>query len=222
MTLEIACFSLKGAEIALKAGADRIEFCQNYAAGGISPPVEEVVQVKQITGKPVFVMVRPRSGHFVYNNQEIRQMHVTMETMKSAGADGFVFGIVDSDNELNLKACKNLIRRASPLPCTLHRAFDNIPDKIKSLQLAVDCGFSRILTSGGVGYAADNLGILARLVEESSDRIIIIPGGGLRSSNIDKIIKHTRAREYHSACITKKGIPLPDPLQINFIKNRLS
>ena len=221
MTLEIACFSLKGAEIAVKAGADRIEFCHNYAAGGISPPVEEVEQVKQVTGKPVFVMIRPRPGNFVYNNQEIKQMHANIEAMKSAGADGFVFGVVDSDNLLNVKECKNLISRSSPLPCTLHRAFDNIPDKIKSLQLSVDCGFSRILTSGGVGYAVDNLGMLARLVEESSGRIIIIPGGGLRSSNIDIIIKHTGAGEYHSACITKKGIPLPDPLEIKIIKDRL-
>ncbi len=222
MTLEIACFSLKGAEIAVKAGADRIEFCHNYAAGGISPPAKEVEQVKQVTGKPVFVMIRPRPGNFVYNNEEIRQMHANIESMKSAGADGFVFGVVDSYNALNEKECRKLISRASPLPCTLHRAFDNIPDKIKSLQLAFDCGFSRILTSGGAGNAIDNLVMLAKLVEESSGRIIIIPGGGLRSSNIDTIIKHTGAREYHSACITKKGITLPDPLEINILKERLS
>ena len=222
MTLEIACFSLEGVEIAIQAGADRVEFCHNYAAGGISPTVEEVQQVKQITGKPVFVMIRPRPGNYVYNNEEIRQMHSTIENMKSSGADGFVFGIVDYNNELNATECKNLISRASPLPCTLHRAFDNIPDKIESLQLAIDLGFSRILTSGGMGSAAENLGILARLVEKSLDRIIIVPGGGLRSNNIETIIKHTGASEYHSACIANKGIPLPDPLQINFIKNRLS
>lgn len=221
MLLEVACFSLDAIKVVAGSDADRIEYCSDYASGGVTPPLADIAKIRQITAKPLFVMIRPRAGSFKYNTDEIKIMHGLIEEFKAAGADGFVFGITDLNNELNMEENRRLITRAYPLPCTLHRAFDIVPDKHKSLEQAIDCGFSRILTSGGAGNAVDNTGILARLLTKASNRIIIIPGGGLRSYNIDILINKSGAEEYHSACITNTGTLLPDPREINIIKARI-
>ncbi len=219
--LEVACFSLDSVKVVAGSDADRIEYCSDYASGGVTPPLADFAKIRQITEKPVYVMIRPRDGDFDYNNEEIKMMHALIAEFKAAGADGFVFGITNPDNELNMEENRRLISRANPLPCTLHRAFDKVPDKHKSLEQAIDCGFSKILTSGGAGNAVDNIGVLARLVTKASGRINIIPGGGLRSYNIDIIINKSGAGEYHSACITNTGTLLPDPREINIIKVKL-
>ncbi len=220
MKLEIACFNPRAVEIAVKAKADRIEYCQNYDQGGVSPPAGEVGQIKKKIDTPVFVMVRPRPGNFIYNKEELREMAKTIDRMKAAGADGFVFGILDQANELNVKDCEILVKTAWPLPCTLHRAFDDTPDKIKSLHEALNCGFSRILSSGGKGNVEDNIKAIEMLILTASDQIILMPGGGLRSHNID-MLKAAGATEFHSSCITSQESLLPDSEEICRIKHKL-
>lgn len=219
MILEVACFSKEASFSADISGADRIEFCLDYEAGGISPSVSDVEEIRRIIQKPVFVMVRPRKGNFLYSPDETVQMLNTIYQMKSAGADGFVFGILDSENEINIKDSIKLIDAASPLPCTFHRAFDQTPDLFRTLERLIDCGFKRILCSGGKGNAIDNTETLRRLSEKASDRIVIMPGGGIRAMDID-ILKTTGAFEFHSSCIT--GIAdMPDPEEIKLIKANL-
>jgi copper homeostasis protein len=219
MILEVACFSKEASLLADISGADRIEFCLDYAAGGISPSVSEMEDIKKLIKKPVFVMIRPRKGDFFYSPDETGQMLKTINHMKNAGADGFVFGILNSDNEINIKDSIKLIDAASPLPCTFHRAFDQTPDLFLTLERTIDCGFKRILCSGGSGNAIDNYGTLRRLCEKASDRIVIMPGGGVRGLDID-VLKTTGALEFHSSCITSV-VEMPDPEEINLIKTRL-
>lgn len=219
MILEVACFSIEAAVIAEKAGADRIEFCLDYAVGGVSPPVSDVVEIKKKTVIPVFVMIRPRQGNFFYTNEEIRIMTGMIDEMKDAGADGFVFGVLKPDNELNVKECKKLVNKAYPLPCTLHRAFDDTPDLMVTLQHAIDSGFKRILCSGGKGNAPDNIDMLTDLVEKAAERIIIMPGGGIRSKDIPAI-RISGTGEFHTSSITGSGY-IPDPEEIRKIKFEL-
>jgi copper homeostasis protein len=219
MILEVACFSKEASLLADISGADRIEFCLDYAAGGISPSESDVEEICGIIEKPVFVMVRPRRGNFLYSPDETGHMLNTIKQMKSAGADGFVFGILDAENEVNMKDCIKLIDAASPLPCTFHRAFDQTSDLFRSLECIIDCGFKRILCSGGIGNAIDNTDILRRLVEKASERIVIMPGGGIRGVDID-VLKTSGALEFHSSCITGKD-SIPDPDEIKLIKTQL-
>lgn len=219
MILEVACFSKEASFLADISGADRIEFCLDYEAGGISPSVSDVEEICRIIQKPVFVMVRPRKGNFLYSPDETGQMLNTIYQMKSAGADGFVFGILDSENEINIKDSIKLIDAASPLPCTFHRAFDQTLDLFRTLERLIDCGFKRILCSGGKGNAIDNIEMLGRLGEKASDRIVIMPGGGIRGMDID-ILKTTGAFEFHSSCITGTD-NMPDPDEIKIIKAHL-
>lgn len=221
MILEIASFSIEAAEIAASHGADRIEFCHNYEQGGISPPFQEVEELTKKISSPVYVMIRPRPGNFTYSSSELTGMKNSIVAMKKAGAHGFVFGVLTSENELDVKNCSELINTAKPLPCTLHRAFDDTPDNIKTLQAAIDCGFKRILSSGGKGSVVENIKTLELLIRKASDQIIIMPGGGLRSHSMD-LLKEAGATEFHSSCIIGQLTILPDTEEIRLLKYKLS
>lgn len=199
--LEIACFNLESAIIAETNGASRIELCENYNEGGISPSESLIKTVLEKTNIPVFVMIRPRPGNFCYSENEIELMKKQILFCKTNNCDGVVFGILTPDKNINVSACTELVNLAKPLPSTFHRAFDEISDSETALENIITCGFKRILTSGGAITALDGKEKLQRLIEIADERIIIVPGGGIRSSNIAEITTITHASEFHSAAI---------------------
>lgn len=203
MKLEVACFSYRDALLAIGAGADRIEFCRNYRAGGLTPSLSSVKKLCASSGIPIFVMIRPHARSFVYSASELAQMKTDIRDLKSVGCAGFVFGILDKDGIINKKQCSMLVKMAAPLPCTFHRAFDRTSNPEESLEALVACGFERVLTSGGIGNAIDNLSTLKKLVKKAGKRIGILPGGGVRSSNISGILSKVKCKEFHSAAIDK-------------------
>lgn len=203
--LEIAAFNLESAIIAAQAGADRIELCIDQSQGGLTPPPGMIGEARAQLTCPFFVMIRPEGGGFIYTDAVITVMKEELAAAKSLGADGFVFGILNEDGTVNETANSELISLANPLPCTFHRAFDEIEDKVAALEVLIRCGFQRVLTSGGVGNAVDFCAELKQLVNQAGDRIIIMPGGGVRSTNLTTIREQTGAKEYHSAAIINKG-----------------
>ena len=203
--LEIACFNLESALIAQKAGADRVELCDGIEVGGTTPNLETVRKVRQILTIDLFVMIRPRGGNFVYSGEEIEMMKKSIVEMKNVGVDGFVFGILNEDDLIHQQKNKELVELAKPFPCTFHRAFDEVFDYEKALEDVIDCGFSTILTSGTKPNVIEGIQILKQLVEKASNRITIMPGGGLRSSNSIELKKVLNTNFYHSSAITDKG-----------------
>mgnify|MGYP006166848651 FL=1 len=203
--LEIACFNLESALIAQKAGADRVELCDGIEVGGTTPNLETVRKVRQILTIDLFVMIRPRGGNFVYSGEEIEKMKKSIVEMKNVGVDGFVFGILNEDDLIHQQKNKELVELAKPFPCTFHRAFDEVFDYEKALEDVIDCGFSTILTSGTKSNVIEGIQILKQLVEKASNRITIMPGGGLRSSNSIELKKVLNTNFYHSSAITDKG-----------------
>lgn len=219
--LEIATFSLDAALIAGDADADRIELCVDYAAGGLTPPMEVITEVTKRLSCPVFVMIRPRGGNFIYSSAELHQMKEELLQAKKQGAHGFVFGILDEDGTIDEAANSALIALAAPLPCTFHRAFDRLPDQRVGLETLIRCGFSRVLTSGGPGSAAENIGTLRDLVDQATGRIIVMPGGGIRPDNLKEIAARVGALEYHSAAITGNR-QAPDAAAIASMKSAIA
>ncbi|RZJ66454.1 MAG: copper homeostasis protein CutC [Flavobacterium sp.] len=197
--LEIACFNVESMLIAQESGADRIEFCADYESGGITPDFESLSEIKPQISIPIFVMIRSRAGDFNYSDKEFETMKSDIKRFKEI-ADGFVFGILTSDGKIDVERNSELVK-STTLPCTFHRAFDGILDSELALEDAIHCGFQNILTSGGIGNAIDNIKNLTELVREASGRITIMPGGGVRSSNIETLL-HTTATWFHSAAIT--------------------
>jgi len=201
--LEIACFNMESAFIAEKGGADRIELCDDMACGGITPSFDSFLEVKKKVSIPVFVMIRPRGGNFLYNEIELETMKNSILEFKNKAADGFVFGILMDDNSIDIKRNKELVDLAYPLPCSFHRAFDDVQDWKIALQHVIDCGFKTILTSGTAANAVEGMATLKQLVNAADEKIVIMPGGGVRSANIKEIKRQTQANYFHSSAILK-------------------
>ena len=217
--LEIACFNKESALLASRAGADRIEFCAGFEVGGTTPSLHDYMELKKEITIPIFVMIRTRGGDFCYNNEEFQQMKEQLLELKKVGADGFVFGILDGNLEINFIQNKELVELADGIPCTFHRAFDRVKDYHKSLEEIINCGFKTILTSGTKSNVSEGKEILKTLVELSNERIDILCGGGLRSTNISEIKNYTKAKNFHSSGIVN-GI-LPDAEEIKKMKSQI-
>ena len=200
--IEIACFNLESALIAQKAGADRVELCADMLVGGTTPAIEMIQQACEDLTIAIYVMIRPRGGNFIYSNSEFEQMKSEIEIIKKLGISGFVFGILNDDNTINIEQNKELVELAKPFSCTFHRAFDEILDYEKALENVISCGFSTILTSGTFSNVLEGKEVLKQLVIQANNRIEIMPGGGLRTTNISELDKIVHANWYHSSAIT--------------------
>ncbi len=200
--IEIACFNLESALIAQKAGADRVELCADMLVGGTTPAIEMIQQACENLTIAINVMIRPRGGNFVYSNSEFEQMKSEIEIIKKLGISGFVFGILNDDNTINIEQNKELVELAKPFSCTFHRAFDEVLDYEKALKNVIFCGFSTILTTGTFSNVMEGKEVLKQLVFQANNRIEIMPGGGLRSTNISELDKMVNANWYHSSAIT--------------------
>jgi copper homeostasis protein len=203
--IEIACFNPESAIIAFENGADRIELCDGLSEGGTTPAFETVKELREKINISIFVMIRPRGGDFTYSDSEFEQMKSELTQLKSLHVDGFVFGILNENEEVNIGQNKALVELASPLPCTFHRAFDRARALEDSLEKVIECGFTTILTSGQKPNVSEGKENLKKLVELSNGRIEILVGGGLRSTNIQEIREYTNAVYFHSSAITDGG-----------------
>jgi copper homeostasis protein len=196
--LEISVESLPAAIAAERGGANRIELCDDLSVGGLTPCAELMRKARTAVKIPIFAMIRPRGGSFTYSDSELSQMRRDIEVAKSCKMDGLVFGILQNDSTVDIEQTRALVKIASPLPVTFHRAFDKTPYLPEALEAVIETGATRILTSGGKHTAAQGVAALADLVAAAADRIIILPGGGINAANFSEIIRRTRAREFHS------------------------
>lgn len=200
VTLEIACFNAPAAITASQAGADRIELCTDRSAGGTTPPLSWLTTVKAAVTIPVYVMVRPRGGDFDYTELEFLEMQRTISTYKGH-AHGFVFGLLTPDRRVDVARTRVLVEMARPRPCTFHRAFDETKNLLEALEDVCESGCEAILTSGGAETAAAGVEVLAMLVQRAAGRVVVMPGGGVRASNVQAIREATGAVVLHSSAV---------------------
>ncbi|WP_417939690.1 copper homeostasis protein CutC [Flavobacterium sp. RS13.1] len=218
--LEIACFNYESALIAQDNGADRIELCENMKFGGTTPNYILTVKVREKLSIKMHVIIRPRGGDFFYTNEEIAEMKQDIKQFKKLGVDGFVFGILNEDGTINKKKNLELVSLASPLPCTFHRAFDVVKNVEQALEDVIDCGFKTILTSGQQLNVEEGIFNLEKIQKLANNRIEIMPGGGLRSSNIKLLQDRLEPTFYHSSAITD-DTETANPEEVKEIRNFL-
>jgi copper homeostasis protein len=198
MLVEAAVESLAGALAAESAGADRIELCVNLDSGGTTPGetlIDDVVRGAHI---PVFVLIRPRAGDFVYTRPEIDTMIREIALARSSGVAGIVTGALNPDRTVDVDHTAALVRATGGLPVTFHRAFDSTPNLTDALEQVIDAGASRVLTSGGAATALEGAAAIASLVDQAGRRISIVAGGSIRAHNVRDVVRWTRAAEIHS------------------------
>ncbi len=196
--LEISIETVEAAQAAQRGGADRLELCADLSIGGVTPSIEVMRTVREQLRIPVFAIIRPRGGDFVYSKAEFAEMKRSIGEAKQAGMDGVVLGILTKDRLVDIERTRELVAIARPLPATFHRAFDDCANLYEALEDVMQTGSSRILTSGGAKSALEGAAPLANLVAAAGNRITIVPGAGISASNIARVVKETGAREFHS------------------------
>tara|TARA_R100001143_G_C3360945_1_gene135543 strand:+ start:107 stop:898 length:792 start_codon:yes stop_codon:yes gene_type:complete len=198
--LECPVFTVEAALLAAEYGADRLELCSSVAEGGETPGPGLFKYLKRRLSIPIFVMIRPKGGDFVYSDVEIEVMQEEIRIFTSLGADGFVFGALKPDGSVNSRACKLLVKSAGPIPCTFHRAVDASNDIYLALEEIIDCGFKRVLTSGGKNSVGEGVEVINELLNQAKDRIIVIPGGGMKPELVEPLRKTGFLKEIHAGC----------------------
>lgn len=201
MIFEICVDSIAGVRAAKAAGAGRVELCADLLEGGITPSRGMIRQARTIAGIGLNVMIRPRGGDFLFDDDEFAAMRSDIETAKAEGADGVVIGLLSATGEIDIARTRELIALARPLSVTFHRAFDMTPDPFRALEALIELGVDRVLTSGQEASVLEGLPLIVELIERAGDRVLIMPGGGITARNIDRILAAARPREIHFAAL---------------------
>ena len=174
-----------------------MELCAGIPEGGTTPSYGMIRNARESISIALNVIIRPRGGDFLYSENEIQEMLYDIQVAKELGADGLVFGCLNPDGSVDMSAMSRLMKAAGDTPVTFHRAFDHTNYPFKALEDIISLGCARILTSGCRPTALEGVDLLAQLVEKAGDRIIIMPGCGVKENNIADIARLSGAREFH-------------------------
>lgn len=197
-TLVEACVdSVESARAAARGGAHRLELCDSLADGGTTPSAGMIAAVKASVDIPVFVIVRPRGGGFVYSDAEMDVMHRDVEVAVQMGADGLVVGVLRRDAFLDVERTAALVAAAAGRPVTFHRAFDLARNPREALEAVKATGATRVLTSGGAATAVEGAATIAALVHAAGATLTVVAGGGIREENVAEVVRRGGVTEVH-------------------------
>ncbi|SFK42763.1 copper homeostasis protein [Pseudovibrio ascidiaceicola] len=201
MKLEVCVDTIAGLNAAVAGGADRIELCSCLAMGGLTPSVG-LMELAAKAPIPVYAMIRPRGGNFIFSPQEVDQMKREIDAARNTNLAGVVLGANQHSNALDDNLLKNLIDHANGLGVTLHRVIDLAPDLIEATHIAVELGFERILSSGSAYKAIDGIEKLAAMHQAAAGRLSVMPGSGVNTQTALSILQAADFTEIHAGCGT--------------------
>ena len=200
--LEVCANSLSSALAAQKGGATRVEFCDNLNEGGTTPSYGQLAVARRMLSIPIYPIIRPRGGDFLYSDLEFEIMQADVIACRELGCAGVVFGILMTDGTIDVQRSMELKSLAGPMKVSFHRAFDMTADLSASLETLIDMGFERVLTSGGSPTALEGASEIARLVKQAQGRIQVMPGAGIRPSNVKELLALTSAPAVHASLLS--------------------
>jgi copper homeostasis protein len=160
---------------------------------------------RNVSGIALNVMIRPRGGDFLHDDDEFATMQADIDAAKAERADGVVFGLLLSDGRIDVERTRELVTRTRPLSVTFHRAFDMTPDAFEALETLISLGVDRVLTSGQEASVLEGLPLISELIRRAGERIIVMPGGGITARNIERIVNATKPRELHFAALAPES-----------------
>jgi len=190
-----------GVRTAQDHGADRVELCAALSEGGLTPSLGTIRTAVSVASVPVHVIVRPRGGDFLYSEAEFQTMLEDVRLLREAGAQGVVTGCLTPEGAVDLARTRALVDAARPLSVTFHRAFDLTADPVQALEDLVACGVDRVLTSGQRPTAVLGADLLAALLRQAADRIIVLGCGGLRPGSVGEVLRQVPLREIHFSAL---------------------
>ncbi len=195
--IEICANSVESCIQAEKGGASRVELCAAIPEGGTTPSLGMVAMARELIAIDLNVIIRPRGGDFFYSDIEHKIMLRDIQEMKKMGINGVVIGSLTPNGDIDILKNRELIDAAEGMSVTFHRAFDMCRNPFESLEKVIELGCNRLLTSGQMPKAVEGINLIRKLVEQSAERIIIMPGSGINKKNISQIAKKTGAKEFH-------------------------
>ncbi|CAF1232783.1 unnamed protein product [Adineta steineri] len=201
--------SFESALAAVQGGAQRIELCSSLDQGGLTPSLGLLTLIRRHLPSEliIFVMIRCRSGDFVYDNNEINVMKEEIRSFIQSNQriDGFVLGLLNPDGTIDIENLKSLIEQIpKDYSLTFHRAFDFLAKWQKSIDQLIELGFHRILTSGQETTAYYGRKSIRQMINYADNRIIILPGCGINVTNLESVLRETGAKEFHSSARIRK------------------
>jgi len=195
--LEVSIEGVDGLLVAQENGADRVELCASVLEGGITPSIGMVREALRRALIPVFVIVRPRGGDFLYSEAEFESMRQDVMAFKDLGVPGVVTGCLTAGGAVDEQRTAELLQLARPMSFTFHRAFDMVRDPVQSLEVLINLGVDRLLTSGQRSTAVEGLATLKHLGQLANGRIIVMPCGSIRAANVGQVCRETGLWELH-------------------------
>ncbi len=206
--VEVCAFHIESCITAEREGAARVELCDNPIEGGTTPSYGTIRQVREKISILLYPILRPRSGNYFYTDEEFLILKDDIEMCRQLGCDGISVGVSRQDAQIDTERMKRVVEWAGPLGVTCNRVFDCAPDPFAALEDIIACGCERVLTSGQKTAAPEAADLLKALVEQAGDRIIIMPGAGVKSTNIARLQQACGAWEYHSSARVIKPNPV--------------
>lgn len=206
--LEVAANSVASALAAQAGGAGRIELCTALELGGLTPSHGEIARVREEVKLPLYVLIRPRAGDFLYSEDERATMRRDIEACGALGCDGVVLGALDAEGDVDMECCSELVMAAGRMAVTFHRAFDLVRDPARALEDIVALGAERILTSGGKPSALEGVAQIRASMAQAGNRLVVMPGAGITPENIAQVALLTGAQELHASakCVLPSGM----------------
>lgn len=208
LKLEIAANSLGSALAAQEGGADRVELCENLGEGGCTPSCGTLALARDHLRIPLYVLIRPRAGDFVYDALETDVVLRDIALCRQLGCDGVVIGALDADGGIDLPLCRELVAAAAGMGITFHRAFDVARDPVKSLEDIVSLGCERVLTSGAADSAGQGADAIRRAVLQSAGRIAVMAGAGVTADNVRTLVEASGVCEVHASAKARRVSPM--------------
>lgn len=202
--IEIATTDYSTTKSAVKGGADRIELCAALTEGGTTASYGTIKKCREDFQVQLFPIIRPRSGDFLYSDEEFEIMMSDVQLCKNLNCDGVVIGLLKKDGSVDIARTEKLIELAYPLEVTFHRAFDRCKDPFQAMEQLINAGCQRILTSGQQPTAPQGIDLIGQLIKAADERIVIMPGSGVRADNIKTLAFETGAKEFHSSLRSKE------------------
>jgi copper homeostasis protein len=205
LLLEVAANSVASACAAQAGGAGRVELCAALELGGLTPSQATIALARERLRIPLYVLIRPRAGDFLYDEPECEAMRRDIETCAALGCDGVVLGVLDADGDVDVARCRALMAAAGGMGVTFHRAFDLARDPRRALETIAALGCERVLTSGGQASAMEGAALIRALVAQAAGRVSVMPGAGVDAGNLAALAAATGASEFHASA--KRQLP---------------
>ncbi|QLI81732.1 copper homeostasis protein CutC [Chitinibacter fontanus] len=199
IVLEICAGSVTSCLAAQEGGAHRVEFCDNLLEGGTTPSFGQLAAARDRLWITLNAIIRPRGGDFLYSELEFEVMERDVLACRKIGVDGIVIGLLNQDGSIDIPRTKRLVELAGTMPVTFHRAFDVARDPQQALEDIISTGCTRLLSSGQAATALEGAALLKQLQQQAGDRLIVMPGAGVRVNNIGELVQKTGCREFHSS-----------------------